>query len=277
MFNEWRCRHNQNYWRYGDYLGIGAAAHQKISLLNSPAPLAAPSALAVPPSVLAVPSSELTLPPSALAAPAGALTVMPSLTWVQGIFRTSNQEVVESYYQQLQSLELPLQAGATSGVSAVAPEAPEALEIPEAREQAPAEEQRQEQRQEQPAQLDKQDRARDEQDEPLAEHNEPLSKQADFLSEQAKLLLEQVAPWALGHEVDSSEIPFEYMLNRLRLYQDPIQAQEYLLYTGKDLKTCKDKLSELDKHGLIKLDQELNFVVTARGKLMLNDAISAFL
>ncbi|WP_031434318.1 radical SAM family heme chaperone HemW [Methylomarinum vadi] len=26
------CRHNQNYWRFGDYLGIGAGAHGKISL-----------------------------------------------------------------------------------------------------------------------------------------------------------------------------------------------------------------------------------------------------
>lgn len=27
-----RCRHNMNYWRFGDYLGIGAGAHSKISL-----------------------------------------------------------------------------------------------------------------------------------------------------------------------------------------------------------------------------------------------------
>jgi len=26
-----RCRHNQNYWRFGDYLGIGAGAHGKIT------------------------------------------------------------------------------------------------------------------------------------------------------------------------------------------------------------------------------------------------------
>jgi oxygen-independent coproporphyrinogen-3 oxidase len=26
-----QCRHNLNYWRYGDYLGIGAGAHSKIS------------------------------------------------------------------------------------------------------------------------------------------------------------------------------------------------------------------------------------------------------
>jgi len=27
-----RCRHNLNYWRYGDFLGIGAGAHSKITL-----------------------------------------------------------------------------------------------------------------------------------------------------------------------------------------------------------------------------------------------------
>ncbi len=30
-----RCRHNLNYWRFGDYLGIGAGAHGKISDANS--------------------------------------------------------------------------------------------------------------------------------------------------------------------------------------------------------------------------------------------------
>ncbi|MDX1609270.1 MAG: radical SAM family heme chaperone HemW [Halofilum sp. (in: g-proteobacteria)] len=29
---EWRCRHNLNYWRFGDYLGIGAGAHGKLTL-----------------------------------------------------------------------------------------------------------------------------------------------------------------------------------------------------------------------------------------------------
>ncbi len=27
----WRCRHNLNYWQFGDYLGIGAGAHGKIT------------------------------------------------------------------------------------------------------------------------------------------------------------------------------------------------------------------------------------------------------
>ncbi|MBI4293907.1 MAG: oxygen-independent coproporphyrinogen III oxidase-like protein [Betaproteobacteria bacterium] len=29
-----QCRHNLNYWRFGDYLGIGAGAHSKLSFLN---------------------------------------------------------------------------------------------------------------------------------------------------------------------------------------------------------------------------------------------------
>lgn len=31
LSGNYRCIHNQNYWLYGDYLGIGAAAHQKVS------------------------------------------------------------------------------------------------------------------------------------------------------------------------------------------------------------------------------------------------------
>jgi putative oxygen-independent coproporphyrinogen III oxidase len=30
----WRCRHNLNYWSFGDYLGIGAGAHGKLSLAD---------------------------------------------------------------------------------------------------------------------------------------------------------------------------------------------------------------------------------------------------
>src|SRR5262249_25828707 len=30
-----RCRHNVNYWQFGDYLGIGAGAHGKVTLRES--------------------------------------------------------------------------------------------------------------------------------------------------------------------------------------------------------------------------------------------------
>ena len=29
-----RCRHNLNYWRFGDYLAIGAGAHGKLSFTD---------------------------------------------------------------------------------------------------------------------------------------------------------------------------------------------------------------------------------------------------
>jgi len=29
-----QCKHNLNYWRFGDYLGIGAGAHTKLSFPN---------------------------------------------------------------------------------------------------------------------------------------------------------------------------------------------------------------------------------------------------
>lgn len=33
----WRCRHNLNYWEFGDYLGIGAGAHGKLSWVSETA------------------------------------------------------------------------------------------------------------------------------------------------------------------------------------------------------------------------------------------------
>ncbi|MBF0425857.1 MAG: radical SAM family heme chaperone HemW [Magnetococcales bacterium] len=32
------CRHNSNYWTFGDYLGVGAAAHGKLTRLDTPTP-----------------------------------------------------------------------------------------------------------------------------------------------------------------------------------------------------------------------------------------------
>ena len=29
-----RCRHNLNYWQFGDYLGVGAGAHGKCSRIT---------------------------------------------------------------------------------------------------------------------------------------------------------------------------------------------------------------------------------------------------
>jgi oxygen-independent coproporphyrinogen-3 oxidase len=33
---EMRCRHNENYWRFGDYLAAGAGAHGKITVADGP-------------------------------------------------------------------------------------------------------------------------------------------------------------------------------------------------------------------------------------------------
>jgi oxygen-independent coproporphyrinogen-3 oxidase len=30
----YQCRHNLNYWRFGDYLGIGCGAHGKVTICN---------------------------------------------------------------------------------------------------------------------------------------------------------------------------------------------------------------------------------------------------
>jgi len=31
----WRCQHNLNYWKFGDYLGVGAGAHGKLTSLTN--------------------------------------------------------------------------------------------------------------------------------------------------------------------------------------------------------------------------------------------------
>src|SRR2546427_6600830 len=38
-----QCRHNLNYWRFGDYLGVGAGAHGKLTRLPEAPPRPTPS------------------------------------------------------------------------------------------------------------------------------------------------------------------------------------------------------------------------------------------
>ena len=69
----------------------------------------------------------------------------------------------------------------------------------------------------------------------------------------------------------------EFMLNRLRLQREEISALEYLCHTGLLMDSLRPQLEELQREQLITLKPDLTFAVTQRGKLMLNDAICAFL
>ena len=87
-----RCYHNQNYWLYGDYLGLGAGAHQKVSLKRADA--AALSGMA-------------------LSGQSGAEDASAMAIW-----RTTNSEEIAAYRDQLLDLNVarkpPLLLGCSS-------------------------------------------------------------------------------------------------------------------------------------------------------------------
>lgn len=76
-------------------------------------------------------------------------------------------------------------------------------------------------------------------------------------------------------EVPSQEIPFEYMLNRLRLYGD-VGAAEYENATALPFETIKAGLEEASRLNCVELEGR-TFKLTAFGRLMLNDVLELFL
>lgn len=149
----YRCIHNQNYWLYGDYLGIGAAAHQKVSLLEK-----------------------------------------TSKGDAMRIYRSANSENYLEYMNSCMKAYSNLEAGVLS-----------------------------------------------------------------------KTLVAQ------------EEIAFEFMLNRLRLFNDQVSSNEYLMRTGMPINTIEKELKKIQAQGLIELENDLSFSLNDQGRLMLNDVISYFL
>ena len=149
----YRCIHNQNYWLYGDYLGIGAAAHQKVSLLEK--------------------TSEGD---------------------TMCIYRSANSENYLEYMNSCMKAYANLEEGVLS-----------------------------------------------------------------------KTLVAQ------------EEIAFEFMLNRLRLFNDKVSSNEYLMRTGMPINTIEKELKKIQAQGLIELENDLSFSLNDQGRLMLNDVISYFL
>lgn len=76
--------------------------------------------------------------------------------------------------------------------------------------------------------------------------------------------------------VADSDIPFEYMLNRLRLFND-IKTFEYPMHTGHDFLTVKNILDKAAKLSLIEFKNNETYCVTAYGRQMLNDVLEMFL
>ena len=77
--------------------------------------------------------------------------------------------------------------------------------------------------------------------------------------------------------VAQEEIAFEFMLNRLRLFNDQVSSNEYLMRTGMPINTIEKELKKIQAQGLIELENDLSFSLNDQGRLMLNDVISYFL
>lgn len=221
----WRCRHNQNYWVFGDYLGLGCGGSQKLTYLN---PSITPELLGAWLQEQQKQQAQLEQQP--------ALSTDPCGLWAT---LTSKGEMLLDLKRYLQSHGQPQLAA-------------ELLRV---------------ERRDNP--------------ENMKVYQEQI--------ERAQVLLEQGVGYAAqrasededttlnGHWVFSDELPFEFMLNRMRLWRDYIESREFEMHTGLNREVLREKLELLQERELIKLDKDLSFSITEHGKLMLNDAIYEFL
>lgn len=229
---EFRCLHNQNYWLYGDYLGIGAAAHQKVTLLNPKL-----SALL---SSSSTTSSQSDLSPAKLFSDANLLSNFAyqlaahesdSSENEQACYEISRSVNPEDYKQYM---DLCLKSSGELNID-----------------------------------CDLVSNVKSSNDASLVDAQETMAETLDSEVKGSGVLAYTT--------VEGEEIPFEFMLNRLRLFDDKITSKEYLLHTGMPLKKLEKQLSAMASRGLIELDPDLSFKLTSEGKIMLNDAIAEFL
>ena len=83
------------------------------------------------------------------------------------------------------------------------------------------------------------------------------------------------APLAEEREVSAKELPFEYMMNALRL-TDGFAVREFGERTGLPVSAVEQALNEAERRGLITRDH-LRIAPTERGRLFLNDLLQLFL
>lgn len=75
--------------------------------------------------------------------------------------------------------------------------------------------------------------------------------------------------------VPDDKIPFEYMLNRLRLF-DPILKQDFKDRTSLDFSLVEDKLQKASRLGLINW-QKSRYSLTAKGRMNINAIVKLFM
>ncbi len=91
--------------------------------------------------------------------------------------------------------------------------------------------------------------------------------------------VEQLAAGGAPYQqVDPEDLPFEFMLNRLRLFE-PVAVADFEALTGLNFALAvRDKLQQAQGFGLIEFAQDgQSFSVTSKGRLMLNSVLELFL
>ena len=83
------------------------------------------------------------------------------------------------------------------------------------------------------------------------------------------------APLAEEREVGTAELPFEFMMNTLRL-TDGFEVRQFAERTGLSIATADIALNEAERKGLITRDH-LHIAPTERGRRFLNDLLELFL
>lgn len=217
----YRCRHNFNYWLYGDYLGIGCAAHQKLSFLKANID---PTKWGMffqhleqlnklKPCVVPIIVDNMSANSNVAASSAKNNDVAAQGLYI--ITRSANPEDLAIYQQQCLQYEAKNLTTLNAQLMAAAS---------------------------------------------VTNIEEPLQEQVGGMK-----------------VVAESDVPFEYMLNRLRLLQDKVSPLEYLCHTGLSLAQLHMQLLKLQQKRLIDLKSDLSFALTEQGKIMLNEALCVFL
>jgi oxygen-independent coproporphyrinogen-3 oxidase len=80
---------------------------------------------------------------------------------------------------------------------------------------------------------------------------------------------------AESFEVDRADLPFEFMLNALRL-TDGVPRNSFLERTGLPFSSIEPALAEAERHGLLRRDNP-SFVPTELGRRFLSDLQALFL
>ena len=76
-------------------------------------------------------------------------------------------------------------------------------------------------------------------------------------------------------KVDKDSLPFEFMLNRLRIF-DKVKIDEFTNTTALDCSLVEDKLHKACDKGLLVIEND-SFYLTKLGRWMLNDILEMFL